>query len=78
MDKVRLLIEGDEYWIEGGDFEDMVDALKRIPGRRFDPEEKAWTIPGTARQVAEVVRPYALMHVDDDWLADTRPIRIEL
>lgn len=43
MDRVRLEIDGDTYWLEGGDFEDMLDTVRLISGRRFDPHERVWT-----------------------------------
>jgi hypothetical protein len=77
MDKVRLLIEGDEYWVEGGDFDDLLDAVKLIAGRRFDRDERAWVVPGPPERVAAAVSPYRLMFFDDDPLADSRPIEVE-
>jgi hypothetical protein len=73
MDKIVLLIDGDEYWLEGGDFNDMLEVVKSVPGRRFDPATRSWVVSGNPRDVAFRVRPYRLMCVDDDPLGDSTP-----
>ena len=77
MDKVHLIINGDPYWVEGGDFEDMLEAVKRLPGRRFDSGERAWVIPGTPEQAASSVRPYRVMFLDDDPLSESTPQQVQ-
>jgi len=76
MDKVHVLIENEEYWVEGGDFDDLLEAVKRIHGRQYEPSERVWRLPGTPRQVAAAVRPYRLMHLDDDALSPSAPIQV--
>lgn len=76
MDRVDLRIDGDEYWVEGGDFDDMLEAVRDITGRRFDKEEKAWILPVDARRAAEALRPFKLMYHDDDPLSDSRSIEV--
>jgi hypothetical protein len=44
--------------VTGGEFEDVVDAVRQIPGRRWDPEARAWRLPCTldeARRHLQVV-----------------------
>jgi hypothetical protein len=44
--------------VTGGEFEDMVDAVRQIPGRRWDPQARAWRLPCTldeARRQLQVV-----------------------
>lgn len=76
MDRVHVLIDGDEYWVEGGDFDDLLEAVKEIAGQRYDPNERVWVLPGTPRQVAAAISPYRLMGLDDDPLADSRPTQV--
>lgn len=76
MDKVRIIIDGDEFWLEGGDFEDMLEVVRLVPGRRFDPQGKAWTMAGKPREVARALLPYRLMYLDDDPLGDSNPIQV--
>ncbi len=76
MDTIDLRIDGEEYWIEGGDFDDMLDAVRDIPGRRFHVDEKVWILLLDPRRTAAALRPYKLMHHDDDPLSDSRPIQV--
>jgi hypothetical protein len=77
MDKIVLLIDGDEYWLEGGEFDDLLEAIKSLPGRRYDPAARAWIVPfDDPRDVAARVRPYKLMYVDDDPLGDSTPSQV--
>lgn len=77
MDKVRLLIEDEEYWVEGSDFDDMLDMVKSLPDRRYDLTDKVWIVAGHPRQVAALIQPLRLMHLDDDDpLIDSAPIQV--
>jgi len=31
--------------VTGGEFRQMLDVVKKIPGRRFDGQDKVWDIP---------------------------------
>lgn len=46
MDRIDLEIEGDEYWVEGSDFDDMLEAVKAISGQRYHAEDKLWILAG--------------------------------
>ena len=76
MDKVRLEIDGDSYWIEGGDFDDMLSVIRNLPGRKFDRDEKCWKLVQSPGEVARAVKPFLLMYRDDDELADSTPIQV--
>jgi hypothetical protein len=76
VDKVALSIEGEDYWIEGGDFEDMLELVRAVDRRSYDSDEKIWIVPGSPQQVARLVAPYRLMHIDDDPVGDSTPTRI--
>ena len=45
-DRIRVLIGGHRLAIIGGNFHEMLAAVKELPGRRFDAEAKVWEIPG--------------------------------
>jgi hypothetical protein len=50
-DRIRVQIEGKEFSMVGGSFQDMLAAVKQINGRRFVSELKAWQLPGTVEDV---------------------------
>ena len=50
-DRIRVHIEGREYSIVGGKFQDMLAAVKQIDGRRFVGELKVWQLPGSAENI---------------------------
>lgn len=50
-DRIRVHIEGKEYNVVGGVFQQMLAAVKQIPGRRFVGELKVWQLPGTSADV---------------------------
>ena len=58
---------------------DIVDAVRAIPGRRFDWDAKEWWAPqadDTAPFVKGVIERHPSLRVADDvraWLADARP-----
>lgn len=46
-DRIKVHIEGKEYNVVGGGFQDMLAAIKQINGRRFVSASKAWQLPGS-------------------------------
>ena len=50
-DRIRVHIEGKEFSVVGGNFQDMLTAVKQISGRRFVGELKVWQLPGTVDDV---------------------------
>jgi hypothetical protein len=52
-DRIRVHIAGKEYSVVGGDFQDMLAAVKHINGRRFVGELKVWQLPGTVEDVRD-------------------------
>lgn len=50
-DRIRVHIEGKEYSVVGGNFQDMLAAVKQINGRRFVGELKVWELPGSAKDI---------------------------
>ncbi len=50
-DRIRVHIEGKEFSVVGGEFREMLAAVKQINGRRFVSELKVWQLPGTVEEV---------------------------
>ena len=50
-DRIRVHIQGMEYNIVGGSFQEMLAAVKQIVGRRFVSELKVWQLPGTFEEI---------------------------
>ncbi len=44
-DQIRIRVGGIPLLVVGGDFRSMLEAIKKIPGRRFDGQDKVWDIP---------------------------------
>ena len=51
-DRIRVHLDNKAYSIVGGDFQEMLAAVKQITGRRFISELKVWQLPGTVEEVA--------------------------
>jgi len=45
-DRIRVLVQGRQLAVVGGNFQAMLAAVKNLPGRRFDADTKIWEIPG--------------------------------
>jgi hypothetical protein len=45
-DRIRIRLGEMPLIVSGGSFQEMLAAVKNIPGRRFNPAEKIWEIPG--------------------------------
>ena len=50
-DRIRVHLDGKEYFVVGGGFQDMLAAVKQITGRRFIGELKVWQLPGGAEEI---------------------------
>lgn len=50
-DRIRVHIEGREFSVVGGEFQEMLAAVKQINGRRFVSELKVWQLPGRAAEI---------------------------
>jgi hypothetical protein len=44
-DQIRIRVGGIPMVVTGGSFQEMLAAVKEIPGRRFDGQDKVWDIP---------------------------------
>lgn len=50
-DRIRIQIGDQEFNVVGGTFQEMLNAVKQINGRRFVSELKVWQLPGPAEEV---------------------------
>lgn len=50
-DRIRVHIDGKEYSVVGGEFREMLAAVKQVVGRRFIGELKVWELPGQAEDI---------------------------
>ena len=74
MNRGRL---NDLYWLEGGDFGDMLAVVRDVPGRRYDGKERSWVLTVSAREAATRLQPYRLMHEDDATLSGSEPMQVQ-
>ena len=44
-DQIRIRVGGIPMVVTGGPFREMLEVVKKIPGRRFNGDEKLWDIP---------------------------------
>lgn len=51
QDRIRVHIEGQEFSVVGGSFQEMLAAIKQINGRRFASEQKVWQLPGSVADI---------------------------
>jgi hypothetical protein len=56
-DRIRVQIDGQEYNVVGGAFQDMLATVKQINGRRFVSEIKVWQLPGPAEADRVLTKP---------------------
>ncbi len=50
-DRIRVHIDGKEYSVVGGSFQEMLAAVKQVNGRRFVSRWKVWQLPGTVEEI---------------------------
>lgn len=54
-DRIKLMVQGRELAVVGGDFQSMLAAVKNLPGRRFDPDSKSWEVPGGPAIIKQLI-----------------------
>ncbi len=50
-DRIRVQIGGQDFFVVGGGFQEMLSAVKQINGRRFVSEAKVWQLPGAVEDI---------------------------
>ncbi len=65
QEQIRIRTQDGQYLIIGGDFQSMLAVVRKLPGRRFQAEEKIWEIPCRVEEVQKAVEA-AGFHVTAD------------
>jgi hypothetical protein len=50
-EQIKLNVAGYPLLLTGASFQEMLTAIKEVPGRRFDGETKQWSLPGTLAEI---------------------------
>ncbi len=66
MEQIKVSIGGQPYSVIGGDFYEMLEQVKGIPGRQYD--RKVWSLPATLEEARTTLAP--LQIVDEDGMLD--------
>ncbi len=64
-EEIQLQIGDVRYSLSGGGFNEMVDKVKAVPGRRFRaiPNDKHWVLPVTLEEAEIALSPFKLTSV---------------
>lgn len=64
-EEIQLQIGDVRYSLSGGGFNEMVDKVKAVPGRRFRaiPNDKHWVLPITLEEAEIALSPFKLTSV---------------
>ena len=66
MDQVQITVTDGSYKVIGGEFWEMLEKVKSIPGRKY--ERKVWTLPISLEEARKQLHP--LQVVDEDALLE--------
>jgi len=66
MEQIKVSIDGKPYSVIGGDFYEMLEAVKAIPSRSY--ERKIWCLPLSLEEARTTLAP--LQVVDEDGLLE--------
>jgi hypothetical protein len=66
MDTLKVEIEGKEFTVVGGGFDDMLAEVKDIPGRRWDGDRTIWILPLNLAEAKEVLSEYKILGNEDE------------
>lgn len=72
-DRIRVHIEGKEFSVVGGSFQEMLAAVKQINGRRFVSALKVWQLPGKAEEIKNQLSITGFQLEGGDPVADDVP-----
>lgn len=72
-DQISVQLEDGEYAVVGGQFYPMLNAVKAIEGRRWQPQQRAWQLPVTLADLRETVSEYGFQVVTPEEAAELPP-----
>ncbi|MCB0190925.1 MAG: hypothetical protein KDJ65_03175 [Anaerolineae bacterium] len=72
-DRIRVTVQGHQLAVVGGGFREMLDAVKNLPGRRFDSDSKMWEIPGDAGIIKNLIETAGFQLEGADKIASVSP-----
>jgi hypothetical protein len=55
---VKILIDGDLIFLKGDSFQEMLDRVRSLPGRRWNKVRGFWEVDGTFEEVREVLQDF--------------------
>ncbi len=59
-DQIRIRTQDGDFWVVGGPFSQMLEAVKALEGRRFVSADKLWELPLPSAQVAQALADLGL------------------
>lgn len=59
-DQIRIRAQDGDFWVVGGTFSEMLEAVKMQEGRRFISADKLWELPLPSAQVAQALADLGL------------------
>lgn len=65
-DQIKVRVGGRAYAVVGGSFQEMLAAVKEVPGRRFLGSEKVWELPGEPDAARKLVEAAGFQMVEAD------------
>ncbi|MCB0210533.1 MAG: hypothetical protein KDJ52_14440 [Anaerolineae bacterium] len=73
-DRIRVTVQGHPLAVVGGGFREMLDAVKNLPGRRFDSDSKMWEIPGDAGIIKNLIETAGFQLEGAEKITSTPPL----
>ena len=66
QDKIWLTIDGNEFWVEGGDFEEMLYAVRDRLTSKFKNRDRTWVVSNEPQDAAARLHPLRLVRSVDE------------
>lgn len=63
---ITVYVDGQRIYMRFTPTPWTLERVKRVPGRRFNPDSKVWTAPATAGVAAAIVREFGADMIDGD------------
>jgi hypothetical protein len=75
LDTVKVIVEEIKMVISGGDFTEMLNAVKLIEGRDWVKAQKAWKLPCSLMEAKELLSEYQIQ--EEEEVIDAEILQIE-